>query len=417
VSDQYFYYGTDEDDVLSGGELPSFVYGYDGDDTLSGGGDNDWLNGGPGADVLSGDAGDDGIYTGQPGEGNFASGGDGNDALMGSATDTLKGGDGVDYLSLDMRETTSGATIDLARLSNGGLLAFEDGTRASGFERGVLYLGMSGDRVTGLTGQFTIHGGGGDDTIVGRAGDDVVSGGSGDDVLRGGKGTDWVTFAEAARGVRVSLSRADPQNTHEGADTISGFENLGGSRFADRLVGDSGDNNISGGLADSSLRTGDSLYGGAGADTLEGGGSWAVFDGGAGDDWLAAADTTQGFTAANQTLVGGRGQDHLFLGTESVAVFQSVKDSSVAAPDHLAINTTFTSPIIDLQLIDADETADGDQAFLVVGAFTRHAGELVVEFRDARHETWILLDTDGDRRADAKIVIEGDHHDFDSFAL
>jgi len=84
------------------------------------------------------------------------------------------------------------------------------------------------------------------DTILGTDGDNVIDGGDGDDLLTAGAGNDTLSYASASGGVRASLTNG-AQNTGLGTDTISGFENLTGSNFNDRLIGDANANVIKSG--------------------------------------------------------------------------------------------------------------------------------------------------------------------------
>ena len=105
-----------------------------------------------------------------------------------------------------------------------------------------------------LTGGAPING-------TGNAGNNVITGNSGNNVLSGLGGVDTVSYATAAAGVTVSLALTTPQNTGgAGTDTLSGFENLTGSNFADNLTGSSAANVINGGAGT------DMMSGGAGND-------------------------------------------------------------------------------------------------------------------------------------------------------
>ncbi len=78
------------------------------------------------------------------------------------------------------------------------------------------------------------------DTLTGDGNNNVIEGGAGDDVLDGGGvgGNDTASYEHATAGVTVSLMVSGPQNTiGAGTDTLSNFQNLRGSSFADRLTG------------------------------------------------------------------------------------------------------------------------------------------------------------------------------------
>jgi Ca2+-binding RTX toxin-like protein len=260
------------------------------------------------------------------------------------------------------------------------------------------------------------------------AGANVISGGSGDDLLNGGAGIDIASYYDSPRGVRVSLQlQGEAQSTHgQGTDTLIGFEGLSGSAYSDRLIGsNSADVLYSGGGGDVDAQRGDTLIGGGGDDQIASGGWYGLLDGGAGDDVLGQNDyiwTHQdAYAGFADTLTGGRGADIIFAGSyNEVAAYKSIKDSTVARPDQV----TFTDRgdfTIDLHLIDANSAKDGDQAFRVVqDAFTHHAGELLLvseATENGGQETWILLDVNGDGRADGKIVMIGAHAEFDHFVL
>ena len=107
-----------------------------------------------------------------------------------------------------------------------------------------------------------IDGGPGDDSLVAGAGDDYVDGEDGNDAIDGGPGRDWVTYHYAPAAVRVDLTRGVASGW--GSDTLTGVEDLAGSRFGDRLVGDGHANHFEGG------RGVDVISGIGGADILLG---------------------------------------------------------------------------------------------------------------------------------------------------
>lgn len=108
--------------------------------------------------------------------------------------------------------------------------------------------GLGGnDRLEGGIGNDTLDGMSGDDRVFGGDGSDRIEGGAGRDYLDGGAGVDSLSYESAAAGVVVSLAITGAQNTRgAGVDAVSGFENIRGSAFDDRLTGDNGSNVISG---------------------------------------------------------------------------------------------------------------------------------------------------------------------------
>lgn len=142
---------------------------------------------------------------------------------------------------------------------------------------------------------------------------------------------------------------------------------------------------------------------GAGADSFDGslGSVSGAIDGGDGND----------------TLIGGPGSDTLTGGTgNDVFDFTKLAQSARTAPD-LITDLVTGSDSIDLHLIDADTKTAGDQAFHLVSAFTKHAGELVVSYDSGSGLTTIAGDVNGDGKADLVITASGDHHDFTGFVL
>lgn len=126
--------------------------------------------------------------------------------------------------------------------------------------------GAASDTIRGGRGNDALAGGNGRDRLSGDEGNDTIEGGVGPDTLRGGEGSDTLSYAGAAAGVTVNLGVTFRQGTGSaGRDLISGFENLTGSAFGDRLTGDGGANIIRGGDGN------DVLFGNGGRDVLIGG--------------------------------------------------------------------------------------------------------------------------------------------------
>ena len=191
----------------------------------------------------------------------------------------------------------------------------------------------------------------------------------GKDVLSGGGGIDTVTFDAVAAGVSVDLTNGGYQAT-VGLDEIkfNGVENLVGSDFRDTLVGGAGDNVLTGGLEN------DSITGGLGGDTL----------------------------------TGGAGREDYF--------YNAVANSLVGDED-LITDLADAFDDIDLSAIDADEGTGGDQAFVVVAAFSSTAGELRVTYDGGGNVTTAAGDTDGDGAADMAILLTGDHTAYAGWVL
>ncbi len=164
-----------------------------------------------------------------------------------------------------------------------------DGAPRGALEGSTVLDGSGDDVVLGSAIGDTFYGGPGRDRISGRGGDDTLYSGPGADVLSGGAGRDTVDYdaplgAPRRAGVRADLDgRADDGARGERDRIRPDVENLGGTRFADRLTGNGRANEIVGaGGADRIFGLGGNdtidallgsavIYPGAGADRVQGG--------------------------------------------------------------------------------------------------------------------------------------------------
>jgi Ca2+-binding RTX toxin-like protein len=203
--------------TIVGNALPNVITGTPGDDTIYGEDGNDTIYGGLGLDALHGGKGNDLLEAGGSTRGVFAYGEDGNDVLRGNAgDDNLIGGPGNDIL----------------------------------------------------------HGASGKDFMSGGDGDDLLFAGPDPDLIDGGAGNDTVDFSESSAGVsvdlRITLTPVPGLGGYAQGDLLNDIENVVGTKFADTLTGDAGDNRLEGGEGDDLLDGGggtDRLIGGAGNDT------------------------------------------------------------------------------------------------------------------------------------------------------
>lgn len=218
-------------------------------DTLNGSALNDTIDGLDGNDILNGNAGNDIIF-----------GGAGNDTIDGgSGNDSLTGGAGIDTASYASLTGAVAVSLAIAGAQNTGTGGTDTLTQI--------------ENLTGGSGNDTLTGDGNPNRIDGGAGDDTIDGGGGSDVLLGGAGIDTLSYALASGAITVSLGLTKAQITGgAGTDTVSAFENLIGSAYADKLTGDASANVISGGNGADVITGGtgrDVLAGGAGADTFD----------------------------------------------------------------------------------------------------------------------------------------------------
>jgi Ca2+-binding RTX toxin-like protein len=235
-------------------------------------------------DVLLGDA-----------AANVLTGGAGNDTLTGGAgADTLLGGAGTDTALY--AGSVESVTIDL-------LL----GTGLGGEAEGDVFSGI--ENLTGSAYNDTLIGDAANNILIGRAGNDTLEGGDGADVLQGDSGSDTASYRGSTNAVNVNLDAGTANGGDATGDTLVSIENLTGSRYADTLVGDAGDNRLDGGAGDDVLTGGigaDELIGGTGVDTA----SYAASG--------AAVQVNLAANAGNGSAVGGDANGDTLRGIESL---------------------------------------------------------------------------------------------------
>ncbi|MDX2288903.1 MAG: calcium-binding protein [Hyphomicrobiaceae bacterium] len=198
---------------------------------------NDLIGGTTGSETISGQDGNDQL-TGRDGNDTLV-GGNGDDILNGgNGSDSLNGGAGFDTASYADAITV---VVDLVTPTNSTLEA--SGDTYTSIERFVL--SRFNDRFVGSTQNDTVDAGAANDSVDGGSGNDAIEGGAGNDTLIGGVGVDTVSYSTATQGVTVSLGISIAQNTiGAGTDTLSGFESVIGSAFADAISGSAGVSNI-----------------------------------------------------------------------------------------------------------------------------------------------------------------------------
>jgi Ca2+-binding RTX toxin-like protein len=381
--------GGDERDLIRGLGGNDFLIGEGGRDTIVGGGGDDQLVGQDGADILIGGEGADIL---RPGIGN----------------DTIDGGKGVDwvyYHNPDVDGTTNpddpAVTVDLSIT----------GPQRTG--RGTEVLSNI-EIVVGTNGSDHITGNDQDNTLSGWGGSDTISGGGGDDFIifgydttkseaHGGDGVDTLSV-EFVGGVTLDMNVTTVQHGVRGDLTISGFENISASDYNDTVIGTDTKNIIFGYTGD------DSLIGGGGSDQLLGDGVWEDPAhrsnwGGIGDDTLMGGD-------GRDTLEGGGWSDQLYGGKGAdVFVYAFTYDSNSRLLD--TIHDLGNNDSIDFTHLEANQ----DVSLTLVKAFDNHPGEVTVSYDAKTDLTHVLLDRNGDGRAEMDIQITGDHSDFTNFVF
>ncbi|MCX7358046.1 MAG: FG-GAP-like repeat-containing protein [Alphaproteobacteria bacterium] len=248
--------GNDGNDTISGAEGIDTLLGGAGDDVLDGGAGADALNGGGGADRLDGGAGADAM-----------TGGLGNDRyFVDDAGDTIVEavGEGIDTVDSSLASFTLSDGLDNLNIVGAGLNGI-----GNAFANTII-----GNALANV-----ISAGGGDDIINGQGGDDQIDAGDGDDrvlarrqtlagaesnIYAGGNGFDTIDFTSSTGAISINLALGVATGGGvAGVDTISGFERVVGTTFADVIVGDGADNWFVATQGD------DNINGGAGVDTIE----------------------------------------------------------------------------------------------------------------------------------------------------
>jgi Ca2+-binding RTX toxin-like protein len=286
------------------------------------------------------------VYTGTAGNDTLPLAGkvnSGNETYKGLAgNDLLKGGAGAD--KLDGGTGTDTASYAGSKAVNVNL---QTGVATGGHAAGDKFVSIE-----------NLIGSSYNDTLTGNAANNVLNGGAGADKLTGGSGSDTASYVNATKAVGASLyNRAS--NTGEAAgDVYSSIENLSGSRFSDRLEGNTAVNILKGGAGN------DRIYGGSNADKL----------------------------------YGGSGADSF--------IFKKIAESTMTARDMIYDFSHSQGDKIHLSAIDANTKVAGNQAFSFIGekAFGHHAGEL--RYGNANGDTYIYGDVNGDGKTDFSVRLD-----------
>jgi hypothetical protein len=315
------------------------------DEARIGGVSHDSLAGLDGNDVLSGLAGDDVLDGGAMG-----------DLLFGGAgADDLLGGDGGDVLNGDDGDD-----------------ALDGGT---GHDK--LFGGLGADTLVGDVGNDRFDGGLGIDSLTGGGGNDYLDGGEGADVMAGGTEND-VYLVDDADDQTVELAG---QGYDIVRTALDGWV-LGDNLEALELQG-------SGDLGGTGNGAANNIQGNSGANSL---------DGGAGNDTLNGND-------GDDTIVGGLGGDLMRGGIGADAFVVAHAFAAGLETDQIFDFSAAENDWIDLSAIDAI-AGGSDDAFTLVGGFSRTAGEMTLSF--AGGITTLKLDQNGDGKADYQLKINGD---------
>lgn len=311
------------------------VTGSAGDDDLTGGRGSDTIMAGAGSDFITGDAGNDRLDGGIDYDtlsyrdaiwDNTVDHGINLDAVANTVVDPWSGHDIISgferYFDTNFADILRGSALDeeFSLTSGNDVLDGRGGFDTVDYSQswrwgasqgitanlatGIILDGWGNtDRVVNVE---AIFGTNLNDNLTGNALDNFFASGDGVDTVNGGAGRDKVGFwmvndSETGHGVIVNLSLATKNVLDDGfgnVETVTGIEDLDGSRFADKLIGTTGANNLSGSDGNDTLSGGqgnDTLVGDWGNDSILGGLGDDVIIGGVGRDVLTGHAGADGF--------------------------------------------------------------------------------------------------------------------------
>ncbi|MEQ1492388.1 MAG: M10 family metallopeptidase C-terminal domain-containing protein, partial [Terricaulis sp.] len=289
--------------TIAAGVLIENATGGSGGDTITGNSAANVLNGSGGNDTLNGLGGGDTL-----------NGGSGDDVVYGAAGDTIDGGDGVDYLWVDLSALTSGVNWNAAQVASSGGLAVAGGVIRN-VEAYALTTGSGADvfSISSLSADTYWVAGAGVDQFVGNF----------------SASTQGIYFRSLTEGFELTVGGFRLQMFEVELVSVTGGggdDQINGTALVDAISGNGGDDAIYGAAGD------DVLYGNDGADVLDGGDGADTLEGGDGNDQLiggAGADIVRGGAGNDVVDVrtgdwvdGGDGRDRadVYL-TAAAAVF------------------------------------------------------------------------------------------------
>lgn len=317
----------------------------------------------------------------------------------------------------------------------------------------AIITGTSGDdsgakTLSGTNVADEIYGRGGNDTLIGFDGNDVLEGGAGGDELFGSAGFNYASYRSSDGGVNVDLANFGFGGGHAEGDMLFNIQGVIGSTYGDLLFGGD-ERNVLRGEAGNDILVGmggdDRLEGGNGNDFLTGGADNDELRGGAGIDTanfgVDSAEYVLADLASGTASGAGVGNDHLFgienlvgtdgddglRGNNGANVLEGsfladdlagrggadrfdynfTDDSNPKAPDTILDFSRVQGDKIDLADIDANDHANGNQAFWFIGhgQFT-DAGQ--VRFFQQTGDTYVEVNTsNATAGGEAVIVLDG----------
>jgi len=462
LSDNTASGGDAEGDVISEFEN---ILGSSFDDTLTGDAGANVLDGGAGDDRMEGGGGDDTYVVDSRGDVVVEVEGGGIDTVLSSVSFdgrfthveniTLTGTSNANALGNDLDNVLRGNSgANILRGYGGDDTYYVDSrddvvieAEGGGIDTVVSTVSFDArtthvENIT-LTGSANINAIGNDlnNIIIGNSGVNILKGYGGDDTYYVDSRSDVVVEA-ADGGIDTVFSTVsfDARTTHVENLRAHGDAalNLIGNDLNNDIIGNDAANIIKGGGGDDRMegRGGDDTYEvnsrGDVVIEVEGGGidtvlSSVSFDArathvenitltGVANANAVANDLNNVITgnSASNIIIGYGGADIMTGGGGSDTFrYTSASDSTFA--DYDRIMDLGDDDFIDLRGVDADINVDGNQSFTQVDAFTGQAGQLTLIWLPSAGFTVLAMDVDGDGVADMRIVLYGDHADFDNF--
>ena len=229
-----------------GGTGDDTIFGNAADNLITGNGGGDWIDGGLGTDTV--------VFSGARSDYQISWNGQvGTIWTSGGPITTVRN---VEFLRFSDQTVTlepSGPLIVVGDITDNLIngTAFDDSLGGAGGD----------DILNGFDGHDYLNGGSGNDVLDGGDGNDTLVGGSGDDMLIGGAGWDTADYVDTTIGINADLAAGVVRSGFD-TDTLSGIEQINGTRTNDVIYGDSNANIIRGNGG------ADRLYGGDGDDQL-----------------------------------------------------------------------------------------------------------------------------------------------------
>lgn len=206
------------------------------------------------------------------GNNSFVDGLSGDDIIIAAPeAQTLDGSLGIDWVTYQLSDsgvkvslkTGIGEAFNIANQNTGGYGKGDKLEFAKDINNNVIKDQSSFENLEGsnfddiLEGDIQdniLQGLAGNDEIKAGDGNDILIGGAGADTFDGGNGIDWADYSQSSTGVIVNLKTDSGISGDAEGDkfvrfspllkNISSIENLLGSKYSDRLIGDDGDNEI-----------------------------------------------------------------------------------------------------------------------------------------------------------------------------